>query len=419
MAEWRKIADKKAPHYLQIRDGKLRSSYRVRYRANGVALEKKLDGDFKTWRDAQTVADQLISNARFGEKKKPTSMVKSETLCDEIVKLKEPLDEDTYEQTEIFMRCHLKPFLAGECAYEKDDGGHPCQYRSYLDDGSCEFAANLNPTRWLAYKTHLRLHRPTASLFAHWKFWSMLCKYAFEKRILAEKFKLKYNKDKEDSRKLGKLLPPELVQAFIPNAVRVWKDRTRLGWMTGQRPGVIRKLRKDQVNMETGVCVVEKQDSKTRTLYDFVMPAPAMVILMARLEIPAVKDSPYFFPMETDHSRHMDKSLKGWHSAMRNTKASLLEAANQLASVGDHEGAGRRRQIAAGIDLGQDPYTPHDLRHTYLTHKFKKSSNPALVCYSCDISLEEAMETYVKFGAEDTRGIAEETAADIKALGGL
>lgn len=387
MSDWQKVPhagkSKAPPHWLEVRRGKFVTSYRVRYRARGVVIEKVLDGDFgDDWKQAEAAGEKLISERRFGAKPKPKSQIMSETLCDEIVALKVSLDGDTHQQTESMMRVHLKPFLRGECAYQDDSGTRiPCPHQTYLESGSCIYASDLNPTSYLAYKTHYRLHRPKGSLFNHWKFWSMLLKYAFDKQILAQRFKLEYDEEREDFRKRGQIIPDDHMKAFVGAANSNWRDRARLGRLTGQRPGLIRDLRKSQVNLETGICKVDKSDSKNRRGYSFIMPRQAIEILKSRLEIDRVKDSPYFFPMETDHSRPMDKHLNGWHEAW----------------------------ARAGHDHG---YTPHDLRHTYLTHKFKVSKNHALVCYSCDLSLDEAMATYIHFEADDTRELAEQTAKE-------
>lgn len=150
--------------------------------------------------------------------------------------------------------------------------------------------------------------------------------------------------------------------------------------LTGQRPGLVRELRKDRLDREAGVLRIQKQDSKNRRAYEFQVPAPVMLILEERLPSP----SPYFFPSETNSQRPMDKHLNGWKSALRK----------------------------AGVN---PKYTPHDLRHTRLTELFRTPGiNHALTCYQHDLSLDEAMRTYIHFEAKDTLVIAQD--AETRAL---
>lgn len=352
--------------FVEVRRGTRKTSFRVNYRQDGVKLRKRIR--VTDPKEVAKEAERIIYNAKFGEKATPKSQVRCETLADEIVKLRESKADATYEQIEIFCRLHIKPFLNEHCPY----------------------AANLSNAVWLNYKNHLRLKNPHVSLFNHWKFFGMLCRYARQKGILKEIVKLDFDEEKEDFREEGLVISDTDFQKIIAAATssRAWRDRLILQRLTGQRPGVIRKLRKDQVNLQSGRVIVEKADSKNRRKYDFLMPAPAIEILRQRIELERAKillgkkkeESPYFFPMETDQSRPMDKHLGGLRSILKKAKVS-------------------------------EAYTPHDIRHTFLTHKFKESKNPALVCYQCDLSLEEAMETYIHFDAEDTRVIAEESAA--------
>jgi integrase len=354
MVGLRENARVKPSAHLEVRTGIRKISFRVNYRQHGIKLRQVIDEDLdlEDWQRASKLAEEMIYKARFGDGPKDKDLTRSEDLCDEIVKLKESKSRATYEQTEIFFRKHIKPYLNDHCPY----------------------AADLNATVWLNYKNHIRLQNPKVTLFNHWKFFTMLFKYAHEKGILKAPIKLSYDEEKEDFRATGMVIPDEHLKKMIANANTTWRDRMILQRFTGQRPGVIRKLRKDQVNLETGHATVQKEDSKNRRKYSFYMPGPCLEILRRR----AAGDSPYFFPSLKTPTQPMDKHLTGWYGALER----------------------------AGI---REEYTPHDLRHTFLTEKFKKTDNPALVCYQCDLSLEEAMETYIHFDAEDTRVIAEDS----------
>lgn len=372
---------------LHKREGVRSITYRYRYRRDGVEIEGTLPGlDEKTLeprdvKDVAAQAEKIISNKRAGEKVATKALVTSESLLDEIVKLKESKSDATREQTDIFSRVHMKPFLRGECAYLDESGG-VCKYRHYLDEGSCTYAADLDATKWLNYKTHLRLHRPKAALFNHWKFWVMLFKHAQQKGLLKQKIKLDYDEEKEDFRAEGLIIPDaDMFKILDAAAYRpVWHDRILFQRGTGARPGETRDLQKDRYNRETHIISLKKEDTKIRRARAFLIEDEAIIAMLERRLDDPSNPGPYFFPAEgKDRSKPMGKGLKGWRAIL--TKAGV-----------------------------SPDYTPHDLRHTYLTEMFKTSENPALICFQAGLSLEEATETYLHFKAEDTASIAKQAA---------
>lgn len=159
----------------------------------------------------------------------------------------------------------------------------------------------------------------------------------------------------------------------MEHANQTWRDRVIIQRYTGMRPGEVRRLRKSRVNFTSGEIHLLGRDTKTGTGRSFRLPPQALTILK-RLKL--VSDGPFFFPNECDSNRPMTPTMKSWHSAWRR----------------------------AGIDNG---YTPHCLRHSYLTEMFKNGQNPALICYAAGLSLEEAQKTYLHFTAQDTLGIAD------------
>lgn len=358
MTDWQKID--KAPYYLEVWQGPYRTTYRVNWRSEGHDLRRRLKGDFKTWKDALKEADRLISEARFGKKKPPKAFIRCEELCDEIVKLKESKAPATYQQAEIFFRVHIKPFLNEYCAY----------------------AADLNPTVWENYKNALRLKNPTVRLFNHWKYMVMLFKYAFQKGLLDAPVKLAFSEEREDFRERGHVIPLAEIQAILKAANRTWRDRITLQWRTGMRPGEVRNLSKDRVRLtEQGAVIsLRREDTKTRLAREFLVTAPdAVAVLRERME----GDSPYFFPMETDHTRPMDKHMTGWNTALK--------------KVFDPDE--KRLPVPA--------YTPHDIRHTYATAMFQQTKNHIALCYQLGMSLEEAQKTYLHIGLKDTADLAQ------------
>lgn len=355
---WQKVPPnakgKAPPYWLEFRQGKAGTSFRVVYRREGVAIRSVLDSNLKRWEDAAKAGEALIAKAKFGERAKPKNLISTLDLCDEIVELKKAKSASTYKGAEIYFRVHIKPFLAETCPY----------------------AGDLNPTVWLKYKNDYRLKHPDGQLFNHWKHWLQLFKIANERGIIP-KFKLEFNEKKDDNRALGQVIPDEHLRAFLAEANRAWTDRVIIQRLTGQRPSVIRRLAKANVDLETGTVSVPKLESKNRRNYQFRLPRAAIDVLKCRID----NGSPYFFPSEADKGQPADKHLNGWHNAWKR----------------------------AGVDKG---YTPHDIRHTYLTEKVNTAgTNLAVLCYACDLSLDELTRTYVHFRAGDTQIVADDSDA--------
>lgn len=418
---WKKITRKATPKeraegrpedillaepWLEIREGKYRTRYRVRFRQHGLNLEQNLEGEFSSWREAEKVGERLIYQRRFGDQPKDPKAERTETTCDRVTALKKPPAESeaTYQQTEIFMRCHLKPFMRGECAYEEP--GKPCGRKDLLTDPPI-YVSSLNSTHWLSYRAHFRHHNAGSPLFNHAKFWRMLSKFAFDAELLRKPIKLDYNQKRDDARKKGKIIHNVVFQAFLRHANTNWRRRSIVQRFSGQRPGLIRKLRKNQVDLETGRCQVQKGDDKNRRPYEFYFDAVALEQL--RQQALRHPNSPYFFPSETDPSQPMATHLNGWHGAWERARDWLLT-----------EGLTKEAQA---IDLGDDPFTPHDLRHTHMSElTMKPGVNHMAECRRRDLSLEMWNDVYAHLDPADLAGLCQggvPTAAEVigEALG--
>lgn len=365
MTKWVKVPysgrGRQPPYWLEMRQGKIEVSYRVRYRADGCQIQKTLDGPFSKWEDAFKAGEKLIATARFGERRKIKSFVTCAEICDEIVNLKKTKSKGTYEQAEIFFRVHIKPFLEAECPY----------------------ITELDESVWMRYKHKYRINNPGKPLFGHWKFFSQLFRMAALKGYIPYT-KISFNERKEDNRQIGQVIPDKHLQLFIRFATDVWKDRCVIQRLSGQRPGIIRTLKKSYVDFSTGIVTIPKYASKNRRSYQFQMPDAALKLLKKRLE----GDSPYFFPNRSTKSKPMDSHLKAWH------------------------------QIWEKAGINQN-YTPHDLRHTFLTDKVNEPGiNLSVLCYSCDLSIKELTRTYLHLSGSDTKVIAEKSNAKAKKIFG-
>lgn len=139
-----------------------------------------------------------------------------------------------------------------------------------------------------------------------------------------------------------------------------WRDRIILDRMTGMRPWEIRNLQKDRVDFKRWIINLRAEDTKTRAARSFSVQSDLLreILTRRRDEFPG---SPFFFCNERDHSKPMDKHLNGWNSTL--SRAGLIAE-----------------------------YTPHDLRHTYLTEAFRRSKDWAAICYQAGLTLEEEEE---------------------------
>lgn len=365
MSKWKRVDKRGAPDWLYELLGAAGSSYWVRYRKEGIRLEKKIKGRCDTWVDARRIGQVMVDEARGAKTlgKEAPSLVRTEELCNEIVRLKLSKAPATYEQTEVFMRVHLVPWLNGHCPY----------------------ATDLDSTVWERYKAQKRLENPTIALFNHWKFFVMLFKYAFEQGLLKKRYKLEFDEKREDFRKRGLIVTDAHMALLLKHANPIWRDRIEMQRFTGMRPGEVRRLQYDRVTLSESSCVIalKAEDTKTRSAREFAVTAPE-VLEVIRRRLASAK-GPFLFPARGNPQEAMERSLKGWETA--------LDAASA-----EEKKEGRPPLPA---------YTPHDLRHTWLSKMFKVSPSPALICFKAGLSIEEAQATYLHFKAEDTTAIAE------------
>ena len=374
---WEKVEG--LPHYLEFRDGKFKKSYRVNFRKDGIRLVETM-GEFQTPRKALKEADERVARARVTGTPENPAMVRCEDLLDEMVEIVKSKADATYKQKEIMSRVHLKPWLNANCAYAKD----------------------LNSTTWALYRSFKRRQNPTVTLKAHAEVFGGLCAYAVEKDILKKQFKLDYDRERDDFAEAGMVIPkPDLIAMLKAAPVvrpeigsypaelyyfEAWRDRIILQRATGMRPGEVRLLKKDRITVvgDRAIIRLRKEDTKTRQ----ARPVPvkhrlAVEILKLRMDEAGM----FVFPQRNDITKAMGPSLKGWRAILKR----------------------------AGVN---SKYTPHDLRHSYLSDMFKNSSNPALICFTCGLSLEEAQKTYLHFSEDDAMLVSDEAAKRLSFMGG-
>jgi integrase len=353
-SQWRKISE-----HLEMRKGKRKTSYRVNFRQGEISLRQVIDERFcDKLKDAKGEASRLIHEAKYGKPRERQVLVRNSELVEQLLKEATTQDPATLAIKENILGKHLLPWL---------DEHYP-------------MAANLNAETWPKYKLFKRSINPTIALENHSKYFRMLSNRAFELGLVSQKIRVRFSVKKEDFRESGQVISPDEEGKILEACNRVWRNRSLIQRDTGMRPGEVRRLRKDRVNWNADGTVTIRlleEDTKTHRYREFVLSSPrAVSALMEQRDF--YPDSPFFFAMETDHTRHMDKHLNGWKAALKR----------------------------AGVKKN---FTPHDWRHTYATEMFKRVglSGAAVVCYQIDMSWETARTVYFHVTAEDTRDLAQ------------
>lgn len=381
---WKRIKVRGAPDWLEMQEQKFGVSYRVNYRRLGISIRRVLDGPISDWRDAVRPGELLIEGAkRAKERAKDTAsiqfMLKCSDLIEEILqdKIAANRREGTISQAETMYKTHILPFLERVCPY----------------------AGELTGDIWNQYKREFRTAHPNSPLFNHWKFFVTLFKKAKSKGLIEQWHRLEYSEKDDDNRERGLLVSDEEMKAIIvaaPHSSKKWYVRILLQRATGRRPGEIRSLRKAKIGDRDANLTWEadgsllvrlfKTDTKTKAYAEFKI-TELFLLRTIRSMWERYPESPYLFPNERDNARPMDKHLNGWYS--------ILER--------------------AGVDPN---FTPHDLRHTYLTEIFKLRNDWAVICFQAGLSLEEAQQTYIHITANDTVGVATTAGAKVAILAG-
>jgi integrase len=232
---------------------------------------------------------------------------------------------------------------------------------------------NYDPDRidenlWERYASEKRSKDPNCSLFNTRKYIWKIHNWAHRKRIVKDKF-VPFDFDE------GRKSPGVIVTRLQLNKIQVylnedWEDISNLAFEMAFRIGEIKALTWDRVNLSTGEITLEAEHTKTRRARKPVMTGAASEILLRRKL--ARIESDYVFPSH-DKTKPMSKSDDAWQRAKK----------------------------AAGVKCRF-----HDLRHTWLTNAFKASNRYAEICEYAGLSLDEALETYVKFNRNDMASIA-------------
>jgi integrase len=364
MSRWQRVRDqpdfigkpdsRRPPDWLYSRTGKRgRTSFRVDYRRDGIELQKKVPGA-EDWKEATRLGERMIFETKHGTKPTSPALVRCADLARQIIDSKRTLAPATFEQTETFFRLHLLPFLETHCPYARD----------------------LKPEVWEHYKREKRREHPEVALFNHWKFMSMLRRRAHKQGLIAE-FTFDFDEKSEDSRREGLVISFDDFAKMLAAASPEWRDRLILGRRTGMRPGEPRCLKVDRVDFDRKTISLKGKDTKTREARTFIVESEDVwVILRRRAKVSIDSGSPYFFPSESNPSKPVGRSNRGWKALLRRARVN-------------------------------PEYVPNDLRHTFITEMIRAGVPLSDIADYVGNSVEEIERTYKHMRVEDTRRVAE------------
>jgi integrase len=246
-----------------------------------------------------------------------------------------------------------------------------------LDNHILPWFGNYDPDRldnslWRKYADERRKKDPDCSLHNARKYLWKVCNWAFEKRIVKKKFT---PDDFDGERKSpGIALSDEQFLSIRARLNQDWRDLADIVWSMGFRVSEIKQLEWSRVDFVTGEITLEAEHTKTRKARKPVMTQKVREILLRRKSTQESSGLSTLWVFPGKNPKHaFSKSDRAW----------------QLA------------KDKAGVECRF-----HDLRHTWLTRAFKATNRYAEICEYAGLSLEEALETYVKFNRDDMAAVA-------------
>lgn len=326
-------------------NGEISHVFWVRMHKTGKGrLEESLKTDLLV--EAREKRDVRIAEF-LGEKPRRSSKVfLVEEKYPEFLELKKTKAPNTYYSMEVQWRLHLKPFFGG----------------MILDE--------VTESAWLRYVAEKRKLSPERKFFNDRKYLSMFLNWLHRDGLIQKVHKLE---DVDPDVSAGKVYSASEVEELIENAEPTLRLQIKMAVTMGMRHGEIWSLEWSQIDFKKGTIYLPAEKTKIRKARTFAVSRDCLTDLGARH---LMSESRWVFPHPNDQSKPhgRDGRKNAWDDVRQ----------------------------ATGID-GRF----HDLRHTFLTHAFKKSVNPALICEYAGLSLEEATRTYLHFSVDDTRVVAD------------
>jgi len=227
-------------------------------------------------------------------------------------------------------------------------------------------------TEWLKYVNHKREKSSSRKFFNDKKYLAMFLHWLHRDGLIEKLHKLD---DVDPEVAEGRTYTDAEIKVMLDNARDELKLQILMGLTMGMRVGEILSLEWSQVDFDKNTIYLPATKTKIRKERTFGISAACFDLLLLFKESSL---GTAVFPSPEDHN--VTQSRRGnkfsWATCKRN----------------------------AGLPKA---YRFHWLRHTFLTRAFKESVNPALICKYAGLSLEEAEKTYLHFGVEDTRVVAD------------
>lgn len=246
------------------------------------------------------------------------------------------------------------------------------QWKNHLKHGLGHLLiSEVSETEWLKYVQNKRKSYKDRKFFNDRKYLVMFLNWLHRDGLIQKVPKLP---DVDPEIAEGKVYTDEQLESLISRATTDLKLQILMGVTMGMRIGEIMSLEWNQIDFHKRTIYLPAHKTKIRKERTFGISKSCYDLLVERSEL-SQGLAVFASPRNPDKHQGRDGNKKIWASCKR----------------------------MAGVPK---EYKFHWLRHTFLTHAFKKSVNPALICEYAGLSLEEAQRTYLHFTVEDTRVVA-------------
>jgi hypothetical protein len=345
---------KKAPHVYK-RVGPFKTSYRVKFRQNGIYLNAPLIGaknDLDAISKARiqiTDAEDLAARKQFKDKPSPDklALVRFDALIDEVIDSKP--NPRTRKQVEYFLKRVVLPIL----------------------NKYCPFVQSFGPTGPEDFVTWFQKERPGQRLFNPRKYFLQVLKRAKKKGILESHFEISIP-NPDSKRDAGKVYSDHEIARLLENAKGDIVLQILMAYTMGMRRSEILKLRWDRINWTRQTIALKAEDTKIKRGREFKVNQLVWDLLLERRR--AIKEE-FVFPSPKCPERPISDNKSAWQALKLKVKVK-----------------GRF----------------HDLRHTFLTNEISRKKHQAMdVCTYAGLSIEELKETYLHPDYVDTAYIAD------------
>lgn len=236
----------------------------------------------------------------------------------------------------------------------------------------------VTESSWLRYVAKKREVSPDRKFFNDRKYLSMFIHWLYRDGLIQKVSKLP---DVDPEIADGKVYTSEQIKEILGRAPFDLNLQIRMALTMGMRIGEIMSLEWDQIDFKRRTIYLPASKTKIRKERTFGISDACFDSLLVR-SLKSAGRAVFAAPGDPDKCQGRDGNKRMWASCKR----------------------------LAGIPK---EYRFHWLRHTFLTHAFKTSTNPALICEYAGLSLEEASKTYLHFTVEDTRQVATLVGVDL------